>query len=179
MNPRAILSLAAGAALALATLACTKETRSPEARASAEAKADRAEDKAQGTAREAGDKAGDAAKKAGDALASAAEKAGDALERAADKAGPAVESAAEKAKPTVDAAGRKLDAAKQTLDIKAALMADSSLDASRIDVDTDAEARAVHLKGTVPTAQQKAAAERIAKEKAAGYAVHNMLVVAR
>ncbi|HET7747342.1 MAG TPA: BON domain-containing protein [Vicinamibacteria bacterium] len=178
MNARAILSLTAAAALGLVSLACdSAQTSSPEAKASAEAKAERAEDKAEDKARDAGDKAEDAAEKAGDRIASAADKAGQAIERAADKAGPAVESAAEKAKPTMDAAGRKIDAAKQTVDIKTALMADPSLDASRIDVDTDAEGRMVHLKGTVATAQQKATAERIAKEKAAGYTVHNMLVV--
>ena len=55
-------------------------------------------------------------------------------------------------------------ARKQTVDVKAALMVASGLDASHIDVDTDAETKTVTLKGTVPTAAQKAAAERVARD---------------
>jgi osmotically-inducible protein OsmY len=75
--------------------------------------------------------------------------------------------------------GEVLDAKKQTVDVKAALMADSTIDASHIDVDTDEATKTVHLKGTVPTAAQKAAAEKVAKVKAEGYTVHNMLTVAK
>jgi hypothetical protein len=75
--------------------------------------------------------------------------------------------------------GGVLDAGKQTVDVKAALMADASIDASNIDVDTDEKTKTVHLKGSVPTSAQKAAAEKVAKAKAEGYAVHNALTVAR
>ena len=64
------------------------------------------------------------------------------------------------------------------MDVKAHLMADRSIDASHIDVDTDAATRTVTLKGTVPTAAQKVAAERVAREKAVGYKVVNRLTVA-
>jgi len=43
-------------------------------------------------------------------------------------------------------------ARKQTVDVKAGLMAAKGIDASHIDVDTDADTKTVTLKGTVPTA---------------------------
>ena len=58
-------------------------------------------------------------------------------------------------------------------------MLDKSIDASHIDVDTDADTRTVTLKGTVPTAAQKAAAEDLAREKAEGYKVRNLLTVVK
>jgi osmotically-inducible protein OsmY len=97
----------------------------------------------------------------------AAEATKDAAGRAADKAGDAASSA-----------GGAIDAAKQTFDVKAALTADTSIDASHIDVDTSHDMRTVTLKGTVPTAAQKAGAERIAREKAEGYTIVNDLTVA-
>jgi hypothetical protein len=58
------------------------------------------------------------------------------------------------------------------------LFADKDVDASHIDVDTEAATRTVMLKGTVPSAAQKTTAERIAKSKVSkGYSVHNMLTV--
>ena len=45
-------------------------------------------------------------------------------------------------------------------------------------MDTSADTRTVVLKGTVPTAEQKATAERIAQEQAKGYKVTNTLTVA-
>ena len=58
-----------------------------------------------------------------------------------------------------------------------ALAADSRVDASNINVDSDHVTKTVTLKGRVPTAAQKTLAEDIAKTKATGYAVRNMLVV--
>ena len=75
--------------------------------------------------------------------------------------------------------GSEVGAGKQTVDVKAALMADESIDASHIDVDTDADTRTVTLKGTVPTAAQKAAAERLARDKAPGYTIRNLLTLAK
>jgi len=109
--------------------------------------------------KEAGREAGEAIKEAGRDVGDAAEKAGDAVAGAAKDAGAAVH------------------AGKQTLDVKTALMADSAIDASRIDVDTDENTKTVTLKGSVPNAAQKASAERIAKDKAEGYKVRNLLVV--
>jgi len=98
-------------------------------------------------------------------------EAGAAIGNAAENAGNAVAGAAKDA-------GASVHAAKQTLDVKTALQADATIDATRINVDTDENTKTVTLKGTVATAAQKAAAERIAKDKAAGYTVRNTLTVA-
>ena len=102
---------------------------------------------------------GDAMKDAGHEVGKAANKAGDAIAGGAKDAGNAV-------------AGGS-----QTLDIKTALMADKAVDASHIDVDTDGATKTVTLKGRVPSAAQKAAAERIARAHANGYKVRNTLTV--
>ena len=60
---------------------------------------------------------------------------------------------------------------KETVDVKAALMADPSVDATRLDVDTDYRTRTVTLNGYVPTAPERDAAETIAKATAEGYKV--------
>jgi osmotically-inducible protein OsmY len=65
----------------------------------------------------------------------------------------------------------------QTLEVKTALLAAKGIDASHIDVDTDAGTKTVTLKGSVPTADQRAAAERVARDKANGYTVRNLLTV--
>jgi len=63
------------------------------------------------------------------------------------------------------------------MEIKTALFADKSVDAGGINVDTDGATKTVTLKGHVPTAAQKATAERIAKNKAPDYTVVNDLIV--
>jgi osmotically-inducible protein OsmY len=129
--------------------------------------------------KELGDKAVEGAKdlgdKASDKMAEGAHKAEDKTATGAEKAEHGAEKAGEKASDAGDA----VSAAAQTTMVKAALMADKDVDASGIDVDTEAATRTVMLKGTVPTAAQKASAERIAKGKVSkGYSVHNMLTVA-
>jgi osmotically-inducible protein OsmY len=128
----------------------------------AEAKADTADERAEAKqeGREAANDVGAAAREAGSEIKEAAGKAGNAVVGAAEKAAPAV------------------NAAKQTLDVKTALMADAAIDASKIDVDTDEATKTVTLKGTVANANQKSAAERIARAKAGGYSIHNQLTVA-
>jgi hyperosmotically inducible protein len=86
--------------------------------------------------------------------------------------------AVEKGKDGLEAATPAVLAAKQTADVKAALMADPTIDATAIDVDTNGDTKTVTLRGTVPTAAAKSAAEAIAKAKAEGYAVVNSLTVA-
>jgi osmotically-inducible protein OsmY len=71
----------------------------------------------------------------------------------------------------------EIDATKQLVDVKAALMADTTIDASHINVDTDADSKTVTLRGSVATSQQKATAHRIAESKAAGYTVVNHITV--
>jgi osmotically-inducible protein OsmY len=88
-------------------------------------------------------------------------------------------SVGEKIKEGAKEVGSEVGAKKQTVDVKAALMVDKRIDASHIDVDTDADTKTVTLKGTVPTAAHKAAAEKVAREKAEGYRVRNQLTVVR
>jgi predicted small secreted protein len=99
-----------------------------------------------------------------------ARDAGQSMERAGDRA-------AQETKDATRSVGATLDAAAQTMQIKTALIDADNLDANDIDVDTNASTKTVTLKGHVPTAAQKAAAERIAKEKAPDYTVSNMIEV--
>jgi osmotically-inducible protein OsmY len=82
------------------------------------------------------------------------------------------------AKQDTERATEKTTAAVQTVDVKSALIADGRVDATNINVDTIASTRTVVLKGSVPTAEQKATAEGIAREKAKGYTITNQLTVA-
>jgi osmotically-inducible protein OsmY len=81
------------------------------------------------------------------------------------------------AKRTAADAGAAVDAATETLDVKAALMADATVDASDINIDTYHETKTVVLKGSVPTAAQKTEAGKIAAREAEGYKIDNQLVV--
>lgn len=92
-----------------------------------------------------------------------------------EKAEKAVETVAQAARE----AGRELRAHALALDIHGALMADESVEAGHITVDADDETRTVTLKGSVPTSAQRASAEAIARRKAKGYRVRNLLTVAR
>jgi hypothetical protein len=85
--------------------------------------------------------------------------------------------ATEKTKNAAASTAATLEASEQTIEIRAALAEDKSIDASGISVNTDGKTRIVTLKGTVPTATQKAAAGMIAKAKAPEYSVVNVLVV--
>ena len=71
----------------------------------------------------------------------------------------------------------KTAAATNTVDVKSALIADGRVDASNINVDTLSSTRTVVLKGSVPTADQKATAEAIARNNAEGYTISNQLSV--
>ena len=66
----------------------------------------------------------------------------------------------------------------ETIDVKTAIIADKTIDSGAIDVDTYQDKKLVVLRGSVPTAEQKARAEQIARENAKGYTVENRLVVA-
>lgn len=99
-----------------------------------------------------------------------AREAGNAAERAGDRA-------AQETKDATRSVGATLDAAAQTMQIKTALIDADNLDANNIDVDTNGSTKTVTLRGHVPTASQKAAAERIAKQKAPDYTVVNNIAV--
>jgi osmotically-inducible protein OsmY len=84
--------------------------------------------------------------------------------------------------PAADAkpdAGDRASAATETADVKLAISMDKTVDASDINVDTDAATKVVTLKGTVASAEQKARAEAIAVREATGFKVVNELVVKR
>jgi len=68
-------------------------------------------------------------------------------------------------------------AAIETMDVKSALMADRTVDASHINVDTFHETKTVVLKGSVKTATQRDEAVRIAAVEAPGYRIDNQLTV--
>jgi predicted small secreted protein len=139
-------------------------------------------------AQENAEKAKDASADAKTSAERAAQDAKEAAEHAADATRNAATEALERTKSASNDVERRakdkatgtagsLDAAAQTVQIKSALIADKNVDAGGIDVDTDAPTMTVTLKGHVPTAAQKAAAERIAKDKAPDYHVVNQLVV--
>jgi osmotically-inducible protein OsmY len=118
-----------------------------------------------------------AAQEAKQMAANAAEATKQAASEAAEKAKSASAEAEQKSKSAANSTASALDAAAETLRIKTALIADKSVDASDINVDTNGSTMTVTLKGHVPTAAQKTAAERIAKDKAPDYKIVNMLVV--
>jgi osmotically-inducible protein OsmY len=107
----------------------------------------------------------------------AAHKIGEKAKEVGGEVAEAAKDVGQKIKEGAQQVGSEVGAKKQTVDVKAALMVDRSIDASHIDVDTDAHTRTVTLKGTVPTAAQKAAAEKVARRKAEGYKVRNLLTV--
>ncbi len=110
--------------------------------------------------------------------ATAADRAGHAATDAAKSVGAAVSEAARATGDAVMEGGKAADAAVETMDVKMALAADTRVDASNINVDTDHVTKTVTLRGRVPSAAQKALAGEIAKGKATGYTVQNLLVVA-
>jgi len=88
------------------------------------------------------------------------------------------EKAAEAVSNAADATAVQASVAKATLEVKTALMADSRVDASRIDVDSDGALKVVHLRGKVVTQAEIDIATQIATEKASGWRISNELVVA-
>ena len=175
------------AVLAMITSGCDDTAKgmkkdAEEAKPYVDAAAEKAKEKlaeAAEAAKPAAEEAGEKLKELGGKAVEGAEELGDKAEDGADKAEDKTERGAEKAGDKTADAGDTVSAAAQTTMVKAALLADKDVDASGINVDTEAATRTVMLKGTVPTAAQKTTAERIAKAKVSkGYSVHNMLTVA-
>lgn len=81
-------------------------------------------------------------------------------------------------KTDTENAAEKTAAGVETMDVKAALIADGRVDAANINVDTSASTKTVVLKGSVPTAEQRTTAEAIARDQAKGYVITNNLTVA-
>jgi len=113
------------------------------------------------------------------ATATTAEKAGSAVADAAKNVGSATADAARATGTAVMDGGRAADAAVETMDVKVALTADSRVDASNINVDSNHVTKTVTLNGRVPTEAQKTLAEDIARAKATGYVIRNLLAVGR
>ena len=112
-----------------------------------------------------------------DKAAAAADKAEDKVDPAVDKAQAAGHEAAAETKEAARNAGSATAAAIETVDVKSALMADRTVDASHINVDTFHETKTVVLKGSVKTASQRDEAARIAAAEAPGYRIDNQLTV--
>ena len=163
---RSISSLGLPAALLSASLfaACQNTARG------VEQDAERNTAEARQEAREANAEVRQEAREANAEMKQEAREAGNAVERAGDRV-------ANETKDASRSVGGTLDAAAQTMQIKTALIDADNLDAGNIDVDTNAANKTVTLRGHVASASQKAAAERIAKEKAPDYRVVNSLVV--
>lgn len=106
-----------------------------------------------------------------------ADRAATAADRAEDRARPAAEEAAADTREAAREAGGAVAGAVETIDVKSALMADRTVDASHINVDTLHETKTVVLKGSVKTATQRDEAARIAAAEAPGYRVDNQLRV--
>jgi len=110
----------------------------------------------------------------------AEENADKASAATADAREDAKDAAADASAATRDAAattGGAISAAMETIDVKSALMADRTVDASHINVDTFHETKTVVLKGSVKTATQRDEAARIAAAEATGYRIDNQLTV--
>ena len=118
----------------------------------------------------------DAEKNAAKASAAAAETKADAKEAAADAKDATKDVRAEVKDEAKDATGA-IKAAVETIDVKSALMADRTVDASHIYVDTFHETKTVVLKGSVKTAAQRAEAARIAAAEAPTYRIDNQLTI--
>jgi osmotically-inducible protein OsmY len=112
-----------------------------------------------------------------DKAATAADKAEDKAQTAGEKAAAEGREAAAETKEAAREAGGAVKAAIETIDVKSALMADRTVDASHINVDTFHETKTVVLKGSVKTATQRDEAARIAAAEAPGYRIDNQLTV--
>lgn len=112
-----------------------------------------------------------------DKAAVAADKAEDKADRAGADAAAAGREAAADTKEAARSAGSAVAGAVETIDVKTALMADRTVDASHINVDTFHETKTIVLKGSVKTATQRDEAARIAAAEAPGYRIDNQLKV--
>ena len=65
----------------------------------------------------------------------------------------------------------------ETVDVKTALIADKTIDAGAIDVDTYQDKKLVVLRGSVPTEEQKRKAGMIAQDNAKSYRIDNQLAI--
>jgi len=112
-----------------------------------------------------------------DKAATATDEAKVKADRAADKAAAESREATADAKDKASDATGALKGAVETIDVKTALMADRTVDASHINVDTFHETKTVVLRGSVKTATQRDEAARIAAAEAPSYRIDNQLTI--
>ena len=117
------------------------------------------------------DAAREDARSAGEKMREGAHEAGAEIKEGAHDASAAIKDGAQDA-------GQAINQTKQEVDIRAALALDTSVDRTGINVVGDEGTKTIRLQGTVPTADQKARAEAIAKDKAEGWTIVNELTVA-
>ena len=98
-------------------------------------------------------------------------------DKMADRTAAATQGTGAKAAATTDSVGASVGGAFNTVDVKTALLADSRISATDINVDSDNANKTLTLKGTVPSKAQIAVAEEIAKMKAPEYSIVNKLTV--
>ena len=87
------------------------------------------------------------------------------------------DNAAEKTEQAADAADTKMEGALQTGEVKTALLADTRVGATDINVDTNEVTKTVTLNGSVKTEAEKQLAGEVATSKATGYTVVNNLAI--
>ena len=100
-----------------------------------------------------------------------------AAKEVADDAAQAARTVGSMAADAGEEVAERAGAFAEKIDVKSALMADPSVDASRISVNVDYKTRTITLNGYVPTAGERERAESVAKAKAAGYTVVNNISV--
>jgi osmotically-inducible protein OsmY len=119
--------------------------------------------------------------RAAEQSAQAAREAGREVAAAAAPAAQAIKEGAAAAQQVLRQGAAEVataaDAAQQGAQIKAALMADETIDSTTIDVETDADTRTIVLNGHVRSAAEKSKAASIATAKAPAYRVQNNLEV--
>jgi hypothetical protein len=118
------------------------------------------------------------------ALAGALALAGAACNEKRPEAADRPPAAAEAPRPAEEPAARpdtgdRAGAATETADVKLALSMDKLVDASDINVDTDAATKTVMLKGSVASEEQRRRAAAIAEREAEGFKVDNQLIIKR
>jgi hyperosmotically inducible protein len=100
-----------------------------------------------------------------------------ACKNTADGAKKDAEIAADKSAEAAAKTGDAVAGATETGQVKAAIMADTRVDAGDINVDTDETKKTVTLRGTVKTDAERTIAGEIAIAKAVGYTVINNLTI--
>jgi osmotically-inducible protein OsmY len=123
------------------------------------------------------DKANQDFKAAGEQIKDGAQQVGEQLKEGADQAGAAIQRGTERVQERVEpVAKRMVNDASLTAQVKSRLAGDPAINALYIDVDTSNSR--VTLRGKVGLAEQKTAAEKIARETPGVTDVVNLLQVA-